>query len=145
MPTIEYVTVANHAEAINGLLYLHGAGWTDMSLSAPSDGPLSVVHLGIGLSVLVGWNETNRRFPLSVVIAHEDGGDPVIQVEGQIEQGRPAGLTPGQDLRSVLAINAEIQFPGPGGYEVRAKLQDQIRSVSFRVHALPALGSPAST
>ena len=30
MPEIEYVTVANHAEAINDMLYLQGAGWTDI-------------------------------------------------------------------------------------------------------------------
>jgi hypothetical protein len=133
MPAIEYVTLANHAEAINGLLYLQGAGWTDMRPPVGPDEAFQIVHFGIGLSVLVGWNETNQRFPLVVDLTHEDGGDPLVHAEGQIEVGRPPGVTHGQDLRSVLAINAQIQFPRAGGYEVRAAIQDQTRSVSFRV------------
>ena len=30
MPEIEYIVNADHAEAINGKLYLHGAGWADL-------------------------------------------------------------------------------------------------------------------
>jgi hypothetical protein len=134
VPRIEYVTLANHAEAHDGLLYLQGAGWTDLRPPVNPDGNLGIAHFGIGLSVLVGWNETNTRFPLILQVMHEDGGDPFIQAEAQIEQGRPAGLAPGQDLRSVLAINVDAAFPRPGGYEVRATIADQPpTSVSFRV------------
>lgn len=134
MPRIEYVSLANHAEAHDGLLYLQGAGWTDLRPPVNPDGNLGIAHFGIGLSVLVGWNETNTRFPLILQVMHEDGGDPFIQAEAQIEQGRPAGLSPGQDLRSVLAINVDAAFPRAGGYEVRATIADQPpTSVSFRV------------
>jgi len=146
MPTIEYVTLANHAEAINGLLYLSGAGWSEIRPPVGPDGQAAIVHFGIGLSVLVGWNDTNQRFPVEITIVHEDGGDPIVRVEGQIEQGRPPGLTPGSDLRSVVAIDANVQFPRPGGYEVRATLLDQVRTASFRVVGPPPTGptGPAS-
>lgn len=133
MPDIEYVTLANHVEAHNGLLYLLGAGWTDIRPAVDPEGRLGPVHFGIGVSVLVGWNETNLRFPLELTIVHEDGGEPLVRVEGQIEQGRPPGLTPGSDLRSVIGLNADVQFPKPGGYVVRVALPDQTKSVSFRV------------
>ena len=133
MPTIEYVTLANHVEAINGLLYMLGAGWTDIRPPVDAEGRLGSVHFGIGVSVLVGWNETNQRYPVELTITHEDGGDPLIRVEGQIEQGRPPGLAPGSDLRSVIGLDADVQFPKPGGYVVRVTMLDQVRSVSFRV------------
>lgn len=133
MPTIEYVTVANHAEAWNGLLYLQGAGWTEIQPPVQPNGQLGVAHFGIGLSILVGWNETNERFPLRLSLVHEDGGEPLIAADAQIEQGRPPGLTHGSDLRSVLALNVDAGFPRTGGYEVRAELAGQLRTVSFRV------------
>ncbi len=137
MPTIEYVTLANHAEALNGLLYLQGAGWTDVRPPVGPQGQLGPVHFGIGLSVLIGWNEANQKFPLHLEIVHEDGGEPLMQADTQIEQGRPPGLVPGQDLRSVLAVNVDAQFGLAGGYVLRASIGEQTRSASFRV-VLPA-------
>ncbi len=138
VPTIEYVVVADHAEAINGKLYLSGAGWTDLRQPPGPDGRPGYVHMGVAVSILVGWNETNRRFPLLVTIEHEDGAE-LSRVEGQIEAGRPPGVTEGADFRSVLAIAVEIQFPRPGGYRVRAQLgEHDERIVSFRVHHPPA-------
>lgn len=133
MPDIEYVTLANHVEAINGLLYMLGAGWTDIRPPVDNEGRLGPVHFGIGVSVLVGWNETNQRFPVELTITHEDGGEPLVRVEGQIEQGRPPGLAPGSDLRSVIGLDADVQFPRGGGYVVRVTLPEQTKSVSFRV------------
>lgn len=144
MPVIEYVTLANHAEALNGLLYLQGAGWTDIRPPVGPDGTLGIVHFGIGLSVLIGWNDTNQRFPMTLSITHEDGGEPMLSADAQIEQGRPPGLAPGQDLRSVLAVNVDAQFPRSGGYEVRATLGDQSVSAAFRVVSpVPPSSGPA--
>lgn len=142
MPTIEYATVANHAEALNGLLYLQGAGWTDMQVPFTPQNQPAPVHLGIGVSVLVGWNETDQQFPMQVSIVDEDG-QQLVAVEAQVQAGRPQGLPPGSDLRTVLAINAEMQFPKGGGYELRTELGDQVVTVAFRVH-FPAQSSGSS-
>lgn len=139
MPAVEYVTVANHAEALNGLLYLQGAGWTEIRPPVQPNGQRGVAHFGIGLSILVGWVETNQRFPLELTLIHEDGGDPLFQAQAQVEQGRPPGLTHGSDMRSVLALNIETVFPRPGRYEVRADLAGQIKTAVFRVQAPPAV------
>jgi len=133
VPQIEFVAVADHAEAINGKLYLHGAGWTDIQQPMGPAGQPGIVHMGIAVSILVGWNETNRRFPLTITVVHEDGGE-LTRVSAQIESGRPPGIDPGADIRSVLAIGAEMQFPNPGRYEVRTELEDERRNVVFRVH-----------
>lgn len=133
MPQIEYVINADHAEAINGKLYLHGAGWSDIVQPVGPGGQPGIVHLGIAVSILVGWNETNQRYPLTLTITHEDG-DELTRISTHIESGRPAGIPPGSDLRTVLAISAEIQFVKTGGYRLRAELDGQERSVAFRVH-----------
>jgi hypothetical protein len=143
MPQIEYVTLANHAEAINGLLYLQGAGWTDIQPPSGPQGQPGIVHFGIGVSILIGWNETNRRYPLKLRIISEDGPD-LLNIDAQVEAGRPAGIPAGSDLRSVLAINAEAQFPKTGGYELRAELSDKIRTVAFRVRKPAAQTGPTS-
>jgi hypothetical protein len=135
MPEIEYVTLANHAEAINGLLYLQGAGWTDIRVGAGPQGQLTTVHMGIGISILVGWNDTNVVYPLTFQMVHEDGGEPVLAGEGQIEAGRPPGLPAGSEIRNVIAIGADVVFPRPGGYRFEAQLAGETKGVSFRVHS----------
>lgn len=142
MAMIEFVTVANHAEALNGLLYLMGAGWTDSWRQPNPDGSIPATTLGVGVSILVPWGETNRRHDLVVKLEHEDGGlggPPMMEVHGQFEVGRPPGVTPGVDLRSVLAINGQVVFEKPGGYRLMAQIGDgerdgATRSVSLRVH-----------
>lgn len=136
MPQVELLTVANHAEAINGLLYLSGAGWTDLRRPMPPQGPAPVNHIGIGIAILVGWEETNRRNRITIRIENADGAD-LMNMQADLEMGRPAGLSPGSDLRGVMAINGELQFPAAGIYRVVASVADSRRSVTFRVHDVP--------
>ncbi len=103
MPEIEYVVNADHAEAINGKLYLHGAGWTDLQQATGPAGQPAIVHLGIAVSILIGWNETNRRFPLKVTLTHEDGAE-VARVDAQVEAGRPPGIHPVSQDRRLSAL-----------------------------------------
>ncbi len=136
MPQIEMLTVANHAEAINGLLYLSGAGWTDLTRPVGPNGQIPVNHIGIGIAILVSWNETNQRHHVRLQIENADGRT-LVNVEGDIEMGRPAGLPPGSDLRGVMAINGEVQFPAAGVYRVVAVAGDDSRAVTFRIHDAP--------
>jgi hypothetical protein len=142
MPQLELLTVANHAEAINGLLYLSGAGWTDLRRAIPAQGPAPVTHLGIALAILVGWEETNRRHRVAVVMENADGQE-ILRMESDFELGRPPGLPPGSDLRGVIAINGEVQFPAAGMYRVIATIADSKRSVTFRVHDIPVPAVPS--
>lgn len=142
MPNIEYVTVANHAEAVNGLLYLQGAGLTDILQPIDTAGQPGIVHVGIGVSMLVGWNETNHSYPLTITVEHEDG-EVIVTIEAEVETGRPAGLAPGSDQRSVMAVSGEVQFVRPGAYRVRARMESQETSVTFRVHRPATASAPA--
>lgn len=141
MPELELLTVANHAEAINGLLYLSGAGWTDLRRPMPPQGPAPINHLGIGIAVLVAWIETNQPYRVTVRIEDSDGGE-LMNLHADFEMGRPPGLAPGSDLRAVIAVNGELQFPAAGIYRVVATVGQQQRSVTFRVHDVPVPAPP---
>lgn len=140
MPEIETLMLANHAEAINGLLYVSGGGWTHHWRGTIQEGqPPPPSSIGIAVGVLVPWSETNRRHRLELRIESEDGAQ-LATVEGDLEVGRPPGTPSGSDQRAVLAINATIPFPAAGGYRVVGEFlgkPDTKRSVSFIVHDQP--------
>lgn len=141
MPAIENLMVANHAEAVNGLLYVSGGGWTEHWRGAKTDeGQYAPSHLGIALTLLTSWSETNRRYPVKLIVETEDGGDELVKVGGEMESGRPPGVPEGTDLRAVIAVNVEITYPAPGGYRVVAEVGQDQRTVSFRVHDQPTPG-----
>jgi uncharacterized protein DUF6941 len=136
MPEVEILMVANHIEAVNGLLYMSGGGWTDLWRGEFAPGQPPVNHFGIGVAVRIGWTETNRRQHLIIRLAHEDG-DEVFRGEADVEVGRPAGVPEGSDQRAVLAITVDMQFPRPGSYRLAAEVAREERSISFRVHDRP--------
>lgn len=139
MAEIDLLTVANHAEALNGMLYLAGAGWTDLRRPIGPDGRPVSSHLGIGVAVAVPWGETNRKLRLVIRIEDEDGL-VLMSADGNLEVGRPPGIPQGVDQRAVLAVDANIAFPKAGGYRVVAELDSHLRTVSFRVHDIVAAG-----
>lgn len=133
MAEIENLILANHAETKDGLLYLMGGGWTDHARTIAAGQPPPTSHLGIALTVLVGWTETNRPYQVNVVIEPEDGGDALFTLQAELVAGRHPEAVEGSDTRAVLAVSGEVVFPQPGGYRLRASLGDQARAVSFRV------------
>lgn len=142
MPVIESLMIANHAETREGLLYLSGGGWTDhwrgrIAESEPGQAPVGPLsHFGIALSILVGWNDTNLRHHVQILVESEDGGTPLATAEADFEMGRPPGATVGADLRALMALNVDTTFPSAGGYRIVAEMpaHDERKSVSFRVH-----------
>lgn len=135
-PRIENLILANHVEAVNGLLYIAGGGWTDHWRPAPpGPGQPVVSHLGVGVTVLVPWTASGGQ-PYQLSVAIEDGaGNQVAGMATQLSSTRPPGLPTGADLRTVLALALNLVFPQAGEYRVVATLAgQQPRAVDFRVH-----------
>jgi hypothetical protein len=132
MPEIETLLIANHAESHDGLLHVMGAGWSTAN-QVSVNGQVPPLHFGIGLLVLVGWNETNERHRVLIYVEPEDGGTPLLRLEAELEMGRPPGVTAGMSQRAVLAFSGEAVFTEAGGYRLVAELGDQTRFVSFRI------------
>ena len=143
-PMVETLLLANHAEALNGLLYIQGGGWVHHWRDRPVDGqPPPTAHFGVAMSILVPWGDTNRRYPLSLEIVPEDGGEPLTRIDASYEVGRPPGTPPGSDQRSVLAVNFDLHFPADGGYRVSAQTGGSTREISLYVHDSQPAGTQA--
>jgi len=79
-----------------------------------------------------------------VEIVSEDGGEPLVRIDGTYEVGRPPGTPPGSDQRSVLAVNFDLQFPVEGGYRLSAGTGESTRTISFYVHDSAQAGTPTA-
>ncbi|MYH44636.1 MAG: hypothetical protein F4017_06885 [Acidimicrobiaceae bacterium] len=134
MATIELLTIANHAEVQNGLLYLIGAEWDTVTRTYQAGSDPQPQHLAIAITVVVPWIEANQRHRVELWIEDEDAQVRLMEASFDIELGRPPGKTHGSDSRSPLAMSGIVQFPGSGGYRVRARIGDYHKTYAFRVN-----------
>ena len=133
-PSIDFVMLANHAEALNGLLYMLGGGWTDHRRIVIPGQPPPASAFSIALSISTPWNDTNRPINLKVAVETDDGSE-LFKMETTVTAGRSPQLAPGSAQHAPLAINAVVPFPKPGGYRVVVRLDGRdSRTWPFRVH-----------
>jgi len=95
--------LCDHAEAINGKLYIMGGGW---SVCPP--GPRNMT---LAVKILVPWDEANEEHRFRVSLMDDAGnivelGEPPKAVvhEGQLVVGRPPHIKKGTPLDVVLAF-----------------------------------------
>src|SRR5665213_3177253 len=101
-PEIENMILANHVEAVNGLLYISGGGWTDhWRPAATNPGQPVVSHLGVGVTVLVPWIASGSPYPLSVPV-EVWVGPQIAGVGPQLSSTR----APGQPTESSTATES---------------------------------------
>ncbi len=99
--------LCDSAEAVNGKLYILGAGW---SVTGPVPAPSA-----LAIKIDVPWNYANRRFPADLELLTSDGvpvtvpdqlGQPQpVRFHFDFEVGRPPGVAPGSTLDAVLAVS----------------------------------------
>lgn len=96
--------LADHAVVADGKLYINGGGWSITSPTASS---------AIAIKLDVPWDRTNQRLTLRLRLLTQDGepvtvtgpqGPQPIEITGEAEVGRPAGLVPGTDIDFPLAF-----------------------------------------
>ena len=135
---IDFVILADSAQAVGGKLYMLGGGWDVLTIRQfPAQHPFAVA---IGVSV--PWTETNQRRSLTIDITDEDGQE-AAKMTGQLEVGRPVGLPAGQPQRVLIALHSVLRIERPGGYVVIANLEDEVtKRVPFRVIASPSTKPP---
>jgi hypothetical protein len=128
-PQIDFLILADRAEAVNGKLYLMGGAWTQWSWPDFNQ-PIS---FGIAVGVLVPWNSTNEDHILRLLIEHEDGAPIEPKITAKLNVGRPPNAVRGQSFLAVIAVNGAWKLPGPGMYRVVAALgEDERKYASFR-------------
>ncbi len=105
-----FLLLADHAEAVNGKLYMVGGGWNVLRLpELPHEWGF---HIALGLDV--GWDETNRNHNLVVNVQDPDGVELGEGLSAEFEAGRPPGMPAGQDQRLVMSIGTSVSFDTSG-------------------------------
>ncbi len=137
-PEIEFLLLADHAESVNGKLYLMGGGWDRRAVVDFRQPQV----FSVAVAILIPWNDTNRPIPFSLTVRDVDGADVAKPIQTQVVLGRPANATPGQKLRYQLAVNYQLVVLRAGQYVVEARSADaSAKRVSFFVEAVPLLQS----
>jgi hypothetical protein len=110
---IDFALIADHAELVNGKLYLMGGGWD--TYNAPAE-PIQL-QPAIALGVRIGWEETNRNVPVRVTIEDDDGAE-MVRADGTLMVGRPPGLEAGSTQLAQMTARLPLMLPRFGGYRV---------------------------
>jgi hypothetical protein len=141
MAEIEFITLCDAAQSINGKLYILGGAWSQINRSVVQNAqnePAPPNQFAIAGSIAVDGHEANQPIPFRVTVEDVDANE-LFAVEGQFVTGRPPlpGPTP---LRATLAVAVTIVFPRAGDYCARARIpsQDRERVASFTVLDVPA-------
>ena len=127
--------LADSVQAVDGKLYMLGGAWSVLNV-----GTFPTTHLiGIGVAIDVGWNETNQRHGIELVVEDADGNQfPEPRIQAEFEAGRPPGHPAGMDQRLVFAVNGPVQIPKPGGYAVVLRSSgEELARTRFQAVAKP--------
>jgi hypothetical protein len=107
--------LADHAQVADGKLFISGGGW-----STGGPGP---IPCGLVMLFHVPWDRTNHKTTFTLRLVDADGqpvmtlgplGEQPVQVAGQFEVGRPAGVLPGSEINVPIAFNTVLSQLAPG-------------------------------
>jgi hypothetical protein len=117
-PEVDFLLLADRAEAINGKLYMLGGAWERIGVVDFSQ-PLSI---SVAIGILVPWSATNQNHTMALEIRDADGKPIPFKVEATFVTGRPPFLS-GETQRMLMAIpSTSVTLPGPGSYVLAASI-----------------------
>jgi len=122
--SLDYLLVADGADAVGGKLYLLGGGWD--RLKVPQLPGLPAVPFAVALGINVPWSLTNRKIGFSVDVQDADGGEVAQLAGGEFEVGRPPGLRAGTSQRFQITVPAQPQFSAEGRYVIQCSVDGEV-------------------
>ena len=125
--------LADAAQQVGGKLYILGGGWsTTGSPTAP---------MAVAIKIEVPWDRTNVSHDWRLALVDADGrpvqtsDDRAVEVSGQLEVGRPAGLPDGTPLDAPLGVPFGSMPLSPGRSEWRLEIQEFVETCAFLVRS----------
>lgn len=137
---VEYMVLANGAEAVNNHHYILGGGFDAIAAASV---PATHARLSVAIKVSVPYEATSAQHRLELSVVDQDEQVVGQQFDMKFEAGRPAGMRPGDHQSLVLAFNfLNVQFEAYGPYSVVCRLDgsDEGRS-RFKVTEPSASGA----
>ena len=128
---VEWLIIADSAQVVGGKLYMLGGGYDRVTLPKA---PPAHHSMAVAVAFRVPWNETNMKHNFELEILDGDG-HKIVGGNGQFEVGRAAGIPPGQDQRTQLAMTIGWQVGRLGSYEAVARVMDAEQRFPFHVVA----------
>jgi hypothetical protein len=134
---VDFLILADRAEAMNGKLYMVGGGFDRVRSSNLQFG----VDIDVAFGILVDYNETNERHSFDLTLENADNRAIVGPIHGEFEVGRPAGMLPGQQQRISYVVRGPFPIPEPGSYQWVVALDD-VREKVTAFHVDQVLAAP---
>lgn len=135
---LEWMILANYAEANNGLLYISGGGWDTVTAGAPLENAPPNVFTVLNGALVIRLNfhqtETGRDHSFEVRFVDEDGGE-IGKAEGNVRVDKVPGLPPAWPVNVNLPLPLSgVPIPRPGMYTISLQVNGQhIGDRPFRV------------
>jgi len=126
---IDFLMLADHAEVLNGKLYVMGGAY-DRKRVHDLTKPINVV---LALGIVVPWHLANEEHPVNLVIEDQDGTS-LLQSSASVNVGRPPNAVKGQVFRAMFCVAADILLPRLGTYRVVLSCRSAQKAVSFIAH-----------
>ncbi|MBM4416833.1 MAG: hypothetical protein FJ033_00740 [Chloroflexi bacterium] len=139
---VDFLLMADRAEAINGKLYMLGGAWDRIGV-ADFQKP---ILFSVAIGMLVPWNATNMSHTVLLTIRDADAHPVNFRIEASFVTGRPPQLN-GETQRVLLAVpNATALLRGPGQYLLSAAINGrESKVVRFIAHPVaPDVPAPPS-
>jgi hypothetical protein len=137
------VMLCDHAEAINGKLFINGAAINMFSVGAQVP---YVISPHVAAVVHVPYTATNQSHAVTITLIDEDGqpvaawapeGAPPqapVRLEANFSVGRPPQLHPGESQTVPLAMGFQVPLAELGRYEFRIEVDgSEVRRLPFKV------------
>lgn len=127
---LDFLVLADKAEAIGGKLYLMGGGFDRVRLAAIP----GAAQFDVAVGILVGYNETNLQHAFELRCEDPDSNLVFDAPRGAIEVGRPPGMAAGSEQRALLVFAGPFPFPAAGDFSWVLVLNGERQpSTKFRV------------
>lgn len=112
---VDFLILADFAQAVQGKLYLMGAAWDRKALQ-----PEQPLDFGFAAGIIVPWTLTNREHKFTIAIETADGeklgGSNVVS--GGFTVGRSAKAIEGQTFRGLIAGHVQGPHTDVGTYSL---------------------------
>jgi len=129
-PTIDFLILADRAEAISGKLYMMGGGWDHVGMV-----PGVPTMFSIACAVMVPWHATNQDHLVTLSLQDADAKE-LLKVQAGFRTGRPPTLEEGAAQRVMFAFPTAILFPAPGTYVLIGAVGEDVRRVAVYVQPM---------